>query len=93
MKKKAFSLFMVVFTITALSGCASWDRLKKEFSSEIENGLERELVIKSQTGEIIYQDSGKFDIEVNDYRVKYIDEKDKLHIIYLGSSTAIVNEK
>lgn len=93
MKKRVILSVTLLFTVITLSGCASGNRLKKSVFSEVGNGLERELIIKSQTGEIVYQDSGKFDVEVNDYRVKYIDEKDKLHIIYLGGSTAIVNEK
>lgn len=82
--------FCMVFFLT---GCAGWERTKKSFSSSVNNGLERELIIKTQSGEVIYEDTGKFDIEVSEQRVKYIDEDDKLHIIYLGGSTAIVNEK
>ena len=92
MKKVKLAAVLIV-TALALSGCASWDRLKKSWSSELGNGLEREVVITNQTGKVVYEDSGKFDVEVNDYRVKYIDEKGKLHIIYLGASTAVVNEK
>lgn len=93
MKKKIKIFLTLIILAVTLSGCASWNRFTKGVSSNVGNGLERELIIKSQTGEVVYEDSGKFDIEVNDYRVKYIDEKDKLHIIYLGGSTAIVNEK
>lgn len=91
--KKVKIAAVLIITALALSGCASWDRLKKSWSSELGNGLEREVVITDQTGKVVYEDSGKFDVEVNDYRVKYIDEKGKLHIIYLGASTAVVNEK
>lgn len=61
-------------------------------SSEFGGGLERTVVIKSQTGEILFQDEGKFDIEVSEQRVKYLKDG-KLQIIYLGGSTAIVTEK
>lgn len=36
---------VLIITALALSGCASWDRLKKSWSSELGNGLEREVVI------------------------------------------------
>lgn len=93
MMKKIIMLAVLVFTGVSFAGCASFDRSIKSFQSEVGNGLNRELVIKSPTGETLYTDEGKFDIEVSDTRVKYIDEEDKLHIIYLGTSTAIVNEK
>lgn len=92
MKKIGVTIALIMLAV-GLSGCASFDRTIKSWSSEFGNGLERQIIIKNQTGEVVYKDSGKFDVEVNDYRVKYIDEKGKLHIIYLGASTAIVNEK
>lgn len=94
MKKSYQRVFVCFFCLLFfLTGCAGWKRTQKSFSSSFNNGLERELIIKTQNGEVIYEDTGKFDIEVSEQRVKYIDEEDKLHIIYLGGSTAIVNEK
>ncbi|MGX7153431.1 hypothetical protein ACWOEY_11135 [Enterococcus sulfureus] len=90
-KKITLGIVVLIFTFS-LAACSSWDRMMKSVKSDF-NGLQRELIVTNQNGEVIYKDSGKFDIEVNDYRVKYIDEKGKLHIIYLGASTAIVNEK
>lgn len=92
MIKKIVLGTLVLFFTFSLAACSSWDRMMKSINSDF-NGLQRELIVTNQTGKVIYKDSGKFDIEVNDYRVKYIDEKGKLHIIYLGASTAIVNEK
>lgn len=71
MKNRIKLIVILGVAIISLSGCAGWQRLKKSFSSSVNNGLERELVIVNQTGEKIYEDTGKFDIEVNDYRVKY----------------------
>lgn len=92
MKKKTITALALILTVVSLSGCASWQRTKKTWKSEFSNGIEREIIIKSQTGEVLYEDQGKFDIEVNNYRVKYVDESNKIHIVYLGGSTAIVNE-
>lgn len=93
MKKKILLMSSLLLIGIGLAGCSNFDRGLKSFKSNWTGGLDREIIVQNQSGEIIYRDSGKFDIEVNDYRVKYIDEKNKLHIIYLGSSTAIINEK
>lgn len=44
--KKVLLLMITLFVlITTLSGCASWDRFKKSFSSEMGNGLNRDLKV------------------------------------------------
>lgn len=93
MRKKLTLTVITLVSLITLSGCASWQRSLKGLSSEFGGGLYRELKVVSQTGETVYEDAGKFDIEVNDYRVKYINEYGKLIIVYLGGSTAIVTEK
>lgn len=68
-------------------------RFIKGLQSNAGDGLYREVLVYTESGELIYEDKGKFDVEVSETRIKYIDDKDKLHIIYLGnSSTGIVNE-
>lgn len=67
-------------------------RLSKGLSSDFGGGLNRELQVISQNGEVIYEDEGKFDIEVNDYRIKYINEDGEYIIVYLGNSTALIKE-
>ena len=93
MKNKIKLLGISLLAVFVLSGCASWDRFTKGLSSEFGNGLYREVKVVSQTGEILHQYEGKVDVEVNDYRVKYINEHGKLVIVYLGGSTAVVTEK
>lgn len=93
MKNKLKLGAIVLLASITLTGCSSLERGFKGFKSEFGGGLYREVTVISQTGEILHQDSGKIDVEVNDYRVKYIDKDGKLVIVYLGSSTAVVKEK
>jgi len=79
--------------VVALGGCASLERFGKSMGSDLGGGLYRSVKVVTQTGEVIFEDEGKFDIEVNDYRLKYIDENGKLRIVYIGGSTAILDEK
>ncbi len=47
-----------------------------------------------ENGDIVFQEEGKFDVEHNEERLKWVDESGKVQIIYLGrSSTAVVREK
>lgn len=92
--KKTKLIIISVILLLMLSGCASTNRFFKSVKSEFDNGLEREVTVFSRDGDIIFQDSGKFDVAVSDTRIKYINEKGKVIIFYMGNSaSALVEEK
>ena len=94
MKKKIKLILLSLGLLITLSGCAGWQRFKKSFVSNMDNGLERRVTVYSRDGEVLFEDEGKFDIEVSETRIKYINEKGKLIIFYLGNSaSALVEEK
>lgn len=78
--------------LTTLSGCATWERIKKNFNSEFDNGLPREIVVYDMNGNKILDDRGKFDISYDDNRLQYVDEHNLKHNIYTGTGTVIVKE-
>lgn len=65
-------------------------RLKKEYASEYHGGIKRELKVYSMNGTLLYEDTGKFDVEYNDGRIKYVDQHGKVKMIYLGDSASVV---
>lgn len=65
-------------------------RLKKEYTSEYHGGIKRELKVYSMNGTLLYEDTGKFDVDYHDGRVKYVDQHGKVKIIYLGDSASVV---
>ena len=81
-------------TVLSLPGCASWGRFVKTWNSDWDNGIEREIIVYDATGNVLFRQRGKFDIEENQAGTKilYDDEENMRHIVYLGSGTAIVNE-
>lgn len=92
--KKLKLMTVSLLLLLTLSGCASGNRFFKSVKSEFSNGLEREVTVYSRDGDIIFQDSGKFDVAVSDTRIKYINEKGKVIIFYMGNSaSALVEEK
>ena len=70
---------------------ASGMREMKDFKSEIENGIEREITITSEDGRQIFYYDGKVDVESNhtDNYIKFDDENGKRYIIYYGIQDTI----
>ena len=62
--------------------------------SNLNNGLEREIIITAEDGREIYHYSGKCDIEINDGYLLFEDTEDKHQMIYYGIlDTIIISEK
>lgn len=92
-KLKITAIALISFmTIAMLTGCASWDRFKKSQESEWGNGLNREVIVFSATGEEIWRFEGKCDIDYSSERILFDDENNKRHTIYFKGGTVIVNE-
>lgn len=88
--KKILIAMLACFAIIGLSGCESWDRAMKDYSSSV-NGLDRTATVYDQNGNAIRTYSGKFDVEVNEYgnKIKF-DNDGKRVLIY--NATVIVEE-
>ena len=56
--------------IVGMTGCASAGRSIKTFSSELGGGLQREVIVYDATGQEIFHQTGKFDIEENEAGTK-----------------------
>lgn len=79
---------------SALGGCSDFGRAVKSAESNWGGGLLRELRVFDATGDEIYHQIGRFDIQETETgdKVLYDDERGLRHIIYPGSGTVIVNE-
>lgn len=72
---------------------ASGQRKVKDFKTEIENGLNREITITSEEGREIFHYIGKVDIEDNNGYILFESEKGERYIIYYGvQDTVIIKE-
>lgn len=96
--KTATFVIAFILTVSLVMGGAvlyinktqSGIRLKKEYTSEYHGGIKRELKVYSMNGTLLYEDSGKFDVDYHDGRIKYVDQHGKVKIIYLGDSASVV---
>ena len=92
MKKIIAVLLSTAIMMWTFTGCASLERTKKDWQSEMENGIKREITVFSATGEKIWSFEGKFDVDYSSERILFDDENNKRHIIYFKGGTVVVNE-
>lgn len=75
---------------------ASGVRSYKDWQSELNNGIYREITITAEDGRVIFHYEGKVDIESNheDNYIKFESEDGKRYIIYYGiTDTILIIEK
>lgn len=70
----------------------SGKRALKTQQSEFKGGLKREIVVYDVNGKVIERFKGKFDVEYDDDRILFDDEKGNRHVIYYPTGTVIINE-
>lgn len=94
MKRKFKLVACGILTITALTGCQSIDRMKKDYESEI-HGLNRTIEVYNMDGKLIKKIEGKMDIERDGRNIMWVDAetKKKGNIYYGNNTTVIIKEK
>lgn len=93
MKKKIAALIVGVSLVGLLSGCGeSWERTKKDLTSEYGGGLNRTVEVIGINGEVIKKYEGKFDVEADENKVKFI-HNGKVVILYRSQTDIIVVEE
>ena len=87
--------FVTAAIMTAIgwynTNTASGKRRVKDFHSEVNNGIKREIVITAENGREIFRYTGKIDVESNhdDNYIKFESEEGKRYIIYYGVQDTI----
>lgn len=93
----AFDLALIMFIIGWWNtSTAAGQRRIKDNQSNINNGIDREIVITAEDGREIFRYEGKIDIESNheDNYIKFDNEHGKRFIIYYGiQDTRTIIEK
>ncbi len=97
-KRRALIIVMVVIAIAGLIGgysawylkyTASGIRLEKDFKSQVDNGIPREIKVYNPDGKVIMDEKGKFDIKHTERSLQYVDQKNHKHNIYFGDNTTV----
>ena len=83
----------VIMTVTGWynTNTAAGKRALKDFKSNVNNGIEREIIITAEDGREIFRYDGKIDIESNheDNYIKFDDEHGKRYLVYYGIQDTI----
>ena len=92
--KALLSVISLSLVVLILTGCETMSRIGKNYESDWGGGLNRELTVYDANGKVLFQQTGKFDIQEcdNGNKIIYDDQDGYRHNIYLGSGTVIVNE-
>lgn len=92
MKKILLSVSLCL-GLTFMTGCSeAWQRELKSWESNHGGGLNRKMVVYSESGEILAEYDGKFDISYSDGRIKFLQDG-KMRNIYLGNSATVIVEE
>lgn len=89
------TILLVICTIVGFNwyhtNLASGVRSYKDYKSEMENGIEREILITAEDGREIFYYEGKVDIESNheDNYIKFEGEDGRRYMIYYGIQDTI----
>ena len=74
------------------SNTESGKRAIKSQQSNFNSGLKRQIKVYDVEGELIEEYEGKFDVDYDNDRIIFDDEKGLRHVIYYPTGTVIINE-
>lgn len=82
-------IVMITLLIVICTGCESWERTKKSWSSEM-NGLNRVVNVYSYNGELIATYEGKIDLEENENKVLF--DLDGKRYVYYNAFVEVIEK-
>lgn len=92
-------IITIIFCIGAVFGISWYHtnttngvRIMKDYQSNMSNGIERNLKIITDNGTIIYERTGKFDLEMHDNYIVF-DENNTRTILYKSYTATMVVEE
>ena len=86
------SFFILMGMMWYFNNTASGARAFKTQESNFNMGIQRKVTVFDATGNVIKEYEGKFDVEYDDDRILFDDEKGLRHIIYYPTGTVIIDE-
>lgn len=73
---------MILTLALGTTGCASWDRFKTDFKSNIDGGMQRTIKVYTANGDLLAEYEGKIDLDTNSGGYAKFDYGGKRYIYY-----------
>ena len=87
------SVLVLGFMLWYFGSTEKGKRAMKTQESNFNGGIERTVKVYDIKGDIIAEYEGKFDVDYNESRIIFDDERGKRHIIYYKTATIVIDEK
>ena len=86
------SILLLVGMLWYYNNTADGARALKSQESNFNMGINRKVTVYDMEGDVIQEYEGKFDVEYDDDRILFDDEKGLRHVIYYPTGTVIIDE-
>ena len=86
------SLFILMGMFWYYNNTADGARALKSQESNFNMGIKRKVTVYDMEGDVIQEYEGKFDVEYDNDRILFDDDKGLRHIIYYPTGTVIIDE-
>lgn len=83
-------LIIILILIGMSTGCASWERTKKNWKSDVGDGLNRVVNVYSYDGKLIATYKGKIDLQENEGKVLF--DLDGKRYVYYNSLVEVIEK-
>lgn len=90
--KWIFGFFAIIIILALISNTAWGKRWWKTQTSSWGDGIYREVTVYDAVGNILYTQTGKFDVDYSSGRVMYDDENGYRHVVYFEDGLVMVHE-
>ena len=96
-KRISVITILIVIIVLLCGGCSHWyfnstasgGRVRKDFKSEFNNGIPRDIKVYNADGKVIMEEKGKFDIKHSSRSLQYVDQNNLNHNIYFGDNSTV----
>lgn len=83
-------LIIILILVCMSTGCASWERTKKNWKSDVGDGLYRKVNVYSYDGKLIATYEGKLDLQENEGKVLF--DLDGKRYVYYNALVEVIEK-
>lgn len=86
------SVLLVIIVLAVVLNRAAWLRGFRDMTSSLGNGADRTVTVYDAEGNVVKTYDGRFDVEIEDRKIKFDEQDGTRHIIVVGSGTVCIDD-